>query len=130
MSHDPNPFERVELAIAVVRRGGMVIMVDDEDRENEGDLVIAAQHCDAQAVNFMTKHGRGLICLSLGMQLQGEGSHAAVLKERARPEHRFVLEALNVHLHQVDAVETGGLDDPGQRVRGHLLGRQRVLRVA
>jgi 3,4-dihydroxy 2-butanone 4-phosphate synthase/GTP cyclohydrolase II len=65
MSHDPNPFERVELAIAVVRRGGMVIMVDDEDRENEGDLVIAAQHCDAQAVNFMTKHGRGLICLSL-----------------------------------------------------------------
>jgi 3,4-dihydroxy 2-butanone 4-phosphate synthase / GTP cyclohydrolase II len=65
MSHDPNPFERVERAIAVIRRGGMVIMVDDEDRENEGDLVIAAQHCDAQAVNFMTKHGRGLICLSL-----------------------------------------------------------------
>jgi 3,4-dihydroxy 2-butanone 4-phosphate synthase/GTP cyclohydrolase II len=65
MSHDSNPFERVERAIAVIRRGGMVIMVDDEDRENEGDLVIAAQHCDAQAVNFMTKHGRGLICLSL-----------------------------------------------------------------
>jgi 3,4-dihydroxy 2-butanone 4-phosphate synthase/GTP cyclohydrolase II len=65
MSHDSNPFERVERAIAVIRRGGMVIMVDDEDRENEGDLVIAAQHCDAPAVNFMTKHGRGLICLSL-----------------------------------------------------------------
>ncbi|PRP90557.1 Riboflavin biosynthesis protein RibBA [Enhygromyxa salina] len=60
-----NPFERVEHAIDVTRRGGMVIMVDDEDRENEGDLVIAAQHCDADAVNFMTKHGRGLICLSL-----------------------------------------------------------------
>ena len=53
MSHNSNPFERVELAIATIRRGGMVIMVDDEDRENEGDLVIAAQHCDAQAVNFM-----------------------------------------------------------------------------
>jgi 3,4-dihydroxy 2-butanone 4-phosphate synthase/GTP cyclohydrolase II len=65
MSHNPNPFERVELAIATIRRGGMVVMVDDEDRENEGDLVIAAQHCDAQAVNFMTKHGRGLICLSM-----------------------------------------------------------------
>jgi 3,4-dihydroxy 2-butanone 4-phosphate synthase/GTP cyclohydrolase II len=65
MSNDPNPFERVERAISVIRRGGMVIMVDDEDRENEGDLVIAAQHCDAQAVNFMTKHGRGLICLSM-----------------------------------------------------------------
>jgi 3,4-dihydroxy 2-butanone 4-phosphate synthase/GTP cyclohydrolase II len=60
-----DPFERVERAIEVTRRGGMVIMVDDEDRENEGDLVIAAEHCDAQAVNFMTKHGRGLICLSL-----------------------------------------------------------------
>jgi 3,4-dihydroxy 2-butanone 4-phosphate synthase / GTP cyclohydrolase II len=63
-----DPFERVERAIEVTRRGGMVIMVDDEDRENEGDLVIAAQHCDAQAVNFMTKHGRGLICLSLTPQ--------------------------------------------------------------
>ena len=60
-----NPFERVERAIEVTRRGGMVIMVDDEDRENEGDLVVAAEHCDSQAVNFMTKHGRGLICLSL-----------------------------------------------------------------
>jgi 3,4-dihydroxy 2-butanone 4-phosphate synthase / GTP cyclohydrolase II len=63
-----DPFERVERAIEVTRRGGMVIMVDDEDRENEGDLVIAAQHCDANAVNFMTKHGRGLICLSLTPQ--------------------------------------------------------------
>src|SRR5690606_2748162 len=58
-------FERIEQAIEVTRRGGMVIMVDDEDRENEGDLVIAAEHCDANAINFMTKHGRGLICLSL-----------------------------------------------------------------
>jgi 3,4-dihydroxy 2-butanone 4-phosphate synthase/GTP cyclohydrolase II len=65
MNQIHSPFERVEHAISVIRRGGMVIMVDDEDRENEGDLVIAAQHCDAQAVNFMTKHGRGLICLSL-----------------------------------------------------------------
>ena len=40
-------------------------MVDDEDRENEGDLVIAAEHCDAKAVNFMCREGRGLICLSL-----------------------------------------------------------------
>ena len=65
MTNVSDPFERVERAIEVTRRGGMVIMVDDEDRENEGDLVIAAEHCDANAVNFMTKHGRGLICLSL-----------------------------------------------------------------
>src|SRR5690606_3062860 len=58
-------FERVERAIAAISRGEMVVMVDDEDRENEGDLVIAAEHCDAAAVNFMCKHGRGLICLSL-----------------------------------------------------------------
>jgi 3,4-dihydroxy 2-butanone 4-phosphate synthase/GTP cyclohydrolase II len=58
-------FERVEQAIAAIRRGEMVVMVDDEDRENEGDLVIAAEYCDAKAVNFMCREGRGLICLSL-----------------------------------------------------------------
>ena len=62
---EQDTFERVEKAIETIRRGGVVIMVDDEDRENEGDLVIAAQHCDAAAVNFMCKYGRGLICLSL-----------------------------------------------------------------
>ena len=65
-------FERVERAIETIRRGGMVIMVDDEDRENEGDLVIAAEHCDAAAVNFMAKHGRGLICLSLTAERIGK----------------------------------------------------------
>lgn len=58
-------FERVEQAIAAIKRGQMVIMVDDEDRENEGDLVIAAKHCDAKAINFMCREGRGLVCLSL-----------------------------------------------------------------
>ncbi|EDM77382.1 3,4-dihydroxy-2-butanone 4-phosphate synthase/GTP cyclohydrolase II [Plesiocystis pacifica SIR-1] len=57
--------ERVERAVEAIRQGRMVVMVDDEDRENEGDLVIAAEHCDAEAVNFMTKYGRGLICLAL-----------------------------------------------------------------
>ena len=58
-------YAHVERCIEVVRAGGMIVMVDDEDRENEGDLVIAADHCDAAAVNFMAKEGRGLICLSL-----------------------------------------------------------------
>jgi 3,4-dihydroxy 2-butanone 4-phosphate synthase/GTP cyclohydrolase II len=48
-----------------VRRGRMVILVDDEDRENEGDLCIAAEKVTPEAVNFMTKHGRGLVCLAL-----------------------------------------------------------------
>ena len=55
----------VERAIADVRAGRMVIMVDDEDRENEGDLAMAAQFVTPEAINFMARHGRGLICLSL-----------------------------------------------------------------
>lgn len=57
--------DHVARCIEIVRGGGMIIMTDDEDRENEGDLVIAAEHCNAEAVNFMAKEGRGLICLSL-----------------------------------------------------------------
>lgn len=56
---------RVHKAIEMIRSGGMVIMVDDEDRENEGDLVFAAAHVDSEKINFMTKEARGLICLSL-----------------------------------------------------------------
>lgn len=50
------------------RKGRIFILVDAEDRENEGDLVIPAQHCNADAVNFMATHGRGLICLALTQQ--------------------------------------------------------------
>jgi len=57
--------ERVMTAAARLAAGRMVIMVDDEDRENEGDLTIAAQFATPETINFMAKHGRGLICLSL-----------------------------------------------------------------
>src|ERR687891_468986 len=50
------------------QKGRMFILVDDESRENEGDLVIPAEHCGPDAVNFMAKHGRGLICLALTRQ--------------------------------------------------------------
>lgn len=68
--------------IEEARQGRMFILVDDEDRENEGDLIIAAQFCDATAVNFMAKHGRGLICLAmteerchhLGLPLMAQGN--------------------------------------------------------
>jgi 3,4-dihydroxy 2-butanone 4-phosphate synthase / GTP cyclohydrolase II len=56
-------FDRIESVIADLRRGKMVIVVDDADRENEGDLVMAGQHVTPAAVNFMAKHGRGLICV-------------------------------------------------------------------
>ena len=57
--------KRVELALTEIREGRMVIMVDDADRENEGDLCLAAEKTTPEAVNFMAMHGRGLICLSL-----------------------------------------------------------------
>ena len=55
-------FNTIESVIADVRRGRMVIVVDDADRENEGDLIMAAQHVTSAAINFMAKEGRGLIC--------------------------------------------------------------------
>ncbi len=55
----------IEEAIEDIKDGKMVILVDDEDRENEGDLCIASEHITPEAVNFMAKYGRGLICLSL-----------------------------------------------------------------
>ncbi len=58
-------FDTVEKAIADIREGRMVIVADDEDRENEGDLVMAAAKVTPDHVNFMTKHGRGLICVTL-----------------------------------------------------------------
>jgi 3,4-dihydroxy 2-butanone 4-phosphate synthase/GTP cyclohydrolase II len=60
-----SPFARIEDAIEEIRAGRFVVVVDDEDRENEGDLTIAAQFVTPDAVNFMAKHGRGLICLCL-----------------------------------------------------------------
>ena len=55
-------FSRIESAIEVIRGGGMVVVVDDEDRENEGDLIMAAEKVTSEAVNFFATHGRGLIC--------------------------------------------------------------------
>jgi 3,4-dihydroxy 2-butanone 4-phosphate synthase/GTP cyclohydrolase II len=59
------PLTRIEAALEEIRKGRMVILVDDEDRENEGDLCIAAEKVTPEAVNFMAREGRGLICLSL-----------------------------------------------------------------
>jgi 3,4-dihydroxy 2-butanone 4-phosphate synthase/GTP cyclohydrolase II len=58
-------FSRVDAAIAAIRAGKMVILVDDEDRENEGDLTMAAELVTPDAINFMATHGRGLICVTL-----------------------------------------------------------------
>jgi 3,4-dihydroxy 2-butanone 4-phosphate synthase/GTP cyclohydrolase II len=60
-----SPFDSIEEAIKDIKRGQFVIVLDDEDRENEGDLVMAAEKVTPQTINFMAKHARGLICLAL-----------------------------------------------------------------
>ncbi|MCS7173532.1 MAG: GTP cyclohydrolase II [Armatimonadetes bacterium] len=76
------PWISVEEAAERIRRGELVVMVDDEDRENEGDLVLAASHATPQAVNFMLREGRGLLC-------------APLTRERARALHLTPMTAEN-----------------------------------
>ena len=76
---------RIATALAALKEGGMIVLVDDEERENEGDLVCAATQVDAAKINFMAQAGRGLICLSLppaaitrlGLPLMPHGNCAA-----------------------------------------------------
>ena len=58
----------IEELIEDIRQGKMVILMDDEDRENEGDLVMAAEHVTGEAINFMAKYGRGLICMPMSRE--------------------------------------------------------------
>jgi 3,4-dihydroxy 2-butanone 4-phosphate synthase / GTP cyclohydrolase II len=60
-----SPFTDVPTAIEEIRAGRMIVVIDDEDRENEGDLTLAAEKITPEAINFMAKHGRGLICLAM-----------------------------------------------------------------
>lgn len=76
-------FNSIESVIADLRAGKMVIVVDDADRENEGDLIMAAQHVTPQAINFMAKHGRGLICVpTTSERLQQLGIERMVQQNR------------------------------------------------
>ena len=63
-----NFFSNITTIIKDAKKGRMFILVDDKDRENEGDLIIPGSKCNSQSINFMAKHGRGLICLALTKQ--------------------------------------------------------------
>ncbi|MGH2960289.1 MAG: 3,4-dihydroxy-2-butanone-4-phosphate synthase, partial [Solirubrobacterales bacterium] len=65
MGEKNSPFSSIEDALEDYKQGKMVIVCDDEDRENEGDLTLAAEFATPEAINFMAKEGRGLICLAL-----------------------------------------------------------------
>jgi 3,4-dihydroxy 2-butanone 4-phosphate synthase/GTP cyclohydrolase II len=76
-------FNSIESVVADIRKGKMVIVVDDADRENEGDLILAAQHVTSATVNFMAKHGRGLICVPTNSErLQQLGIERMVRQNR------------------------------------------------
>jgi len=68
MTERKQPFATVEAALEEIRAGRMIVLVDDDDRENEGDLAMAAEKVTPEAINFMAKFGRGLICLALTEQ--------------------------------------------------------------
>ena len=100
---DPDPIRRVELAIEDLLQGRMVILIDDEDRENEGDLVAAAQNITPDIINFMATHGRGLICLSLtGHQVERLG-----LNMMANQNHTPYNTAFTVSIEAREGVTTG-----------------------
>jgi 3,4-dihydroxy 2-butanone 4-phosphate synthase/GTP cyclohydrolase II len=65
LAEQPSPFDSIEDAIVDIRAGKMIVVLDDEDRENEGDLVMAAQMVTPDAINFMRKHAGGLICVPM-----------------------------------------------------------------
>jgi 3,4-dihydroxy 2-butanone 4-phosphate synthase/GTP cyclohydrolase II len=78
-----NKFDNIDAVVADIRKGRTVIVVDDADRENEGDLILAAQHVTPQAVNFMARHGRGLICVpTTSERLQQLGIERMVRQNR------------------------------------------------
>ena len=77
------PFDTIESVVQDLRAGKMVVVVDDADRENEGDLIMAADRVTPIAVNFMAKHGRGLICVpTTGERLKQLGIEQMVTQNR------------------------------------------------
>src|SRR3954469_12349529 len=89
--------------IAAVRGGEIVILVDDEDRENEGDLVFAAEYVSAEKINFLAKHGRGLVCMPI------TEAHAPRLGVRPMVQHNRSRHAPNftVSIESPDGIATG-----------------------
>jgi 3,4-dihydroxy 2-butanone 4-phosphate synthase/GTP cyclohydrolase II len=100
MSHEFSPIEHI---IEDLKQGRQVVLVDDEDRENEGDLIVAASHCTPDAVNFMARFGRGLICLAL---TSARVQHLRLPLQPQSQGRRFET-AFTVSIEARDGVTTG-----------------------
>ncbi len=98
-----SPLVPIEEIIAEARNGRMYILVDDEDRENEGDLIIPAQMATPDAINFMARHGRGLICLSMA-RARVEQLGLPLMSQSNRTRHET---AFTVSIEAKDGVTTG-----------------------
>lgn len=96
-------FISIDEAIATLKLGKMLILLDDENRENEGDLVIAAEFATHEAINFMSKHGRGLICLSMEQSMI-EALQLPMMTERNRSPYGT---AFTVSIEASSGVSTG-----------------------
>ena len=103
MSSAVTPFATVEEAVEDIRNGRMVVVVDDPDRENEGDLILAAQFATPEAINFMATHARGLICLCL----TGERCEELGLPQMAQRNEAPLGTAFTVSVEAREGVTTG-----------------------
>ncbi len=99
------PFDPVEDAIEDIRRGRMVIVADDEDRENEGDLVCAAEAVTPEVVNFMAQHGRGLICCAMTRERADELDLSPMTERNTDPQGTDF--TISVDAHRRFGVTTG-----------------------
>ena len=123
----------IEEIIEDARNGRMFILVDHEDRENEGDLVIPAQMCTPNAINFMATHGRGLICLAAprraarraGAALDG-GVELLAARDRLHRLHRGARGGDDRHLGARPRAHRGGGDRPALGAAGHRHARPRL----
>ncbi|KMY67038.1 3,4-dihydroxy-2-butanone 4-phosphate synthase [Desulfocarbo indianensis] len=97
------PVASIEEAIKDIKAGKMVILVDDEDRENEGDLTMAAEKVTPEAINFMAKYGRGLVCLSLTQQIADQLKLPLMVSDNQSPFHT----AFTVSIEARKGVTTG-----------------------
>ena len=103
MASTQNELSTIEEVIADAKAGKLFILVDDEDRENEGDLCVVAECATADAINFMAKHGRGLICLALTRQ-RTEALGLAMMDRRNESRHET---AFTVSIEAREGVTTG-----------------------
>ena len=107
------PTAKIAEALEEIREGKIVILVDDEDRENEGDLCMAAQFVTPEAINFMAKYGRGLVCLTLSeeqaekLNLLNREMMMEVLSQANAPLAAFSGYGLTIRSPEISEISSG-----------------------